>query len=317
MSDATFEQGLPQAGQDGTRPAFWAQGRLGRNGVWLFLLSPLLAATVLATGALVLAGAFGVLAPSGIESAEARDWRKLPLDAALLGFAFTFLPFVLMLLGVLLATRIVHGRGPLSLMTAGPRFRWSQTAASCAMIFILALAVLGLTLLISPQSIDFVLDPLAFLLFLPLVLILVPLQVLAEEVLFRGYLLQVVGRFCSHPLALLLLPSGLFWAAHLGSDLTQQGGIWAILLYAVSALYLTYLALACDGLEHALGVHLGINLFAFLIEGVAGSWYPTPTVFLAREVDFRFSLLAMVAILAVHYWLVVRPDKAGATAARS
>ncbi len=304
MSDATFDPGLTAAQPAQRR--FWEQGHLGKSAPWLFVLSlPLILAIVL-LGTVVMGVVVGALDPSGIESGGQGDWRSLPLKTALLSFGFVMLPFAFLLLGVVLANKAVHGRGLRSLLTGQGRFRWAQALTSLTVILVLALAVLAAGRLLSPEAVVFVLDPEAFLIFLPFVLVLVPIQVLAEEVFFRGYLVQAVGRFVARRWVVILLPTLLFWGAHLNNGPVVQGGLWAVAVYGVMAFYLTFLAVAGDGLEHSLGVHLGINLFAFLIEGAAESWYPTPTVFIADPEGYEFTLLATVAIFLVHYLLVVR-----------
>ena len=307
MSDATFDSGLT-ATQPGPR-RFWEQGRQGKSAPWLFVLSlPMILAIVL-LGTVVVGVVMGVFGPSGVVSGARGDWRDLPLPTALLSFGFVMLPFSFLLVAVFLANRMVHRRKLRSLLTGQSRFRWSQTLTSLAVTLVLALAILTIGLLLSPEAVDFVLDPQAFLLFLPLVLVLVPVQVLSEEVFFRGYLVQAVGRFVSRPWLAVLVPSLLFWGAHLNNGPAVQGGLWAVAVYGVMAFYLTYLAVTCDGLEHAVGVHLGINLFAFLIQGAAGGWYPTPTVFVTEPEGYEFTLLATIAIFLAHYLLVVRPGR--------
>ncbi|MDJ0944028.1 MAG: type II CAAX endopeptidase family protein [Kiloniellales bacterium] len=307
MSDATFDAGLAAAQPPQKR--FWEQGRLGRSAPWLFALSLPLILVILLLGMLVAGMLLGAFDPSGIESLARGDWREQPLSTALFSFGFVMLPFVFLLMAVFLANRLVHGRSPRSLLTGRARFRWSQTLSSLAVILVLALAVLAAGRLLSPEAVVFVLDPQAFLLFLPLVLILVPIQVLSEEVFFRGYLVQAIGRFFTRPWAAILLPTLLFWGAHLNNGPVLQGGLWAVAVYGIMAFYLTFLAVTGDGLEHPLGVHLGINLFAFLIQGAAGDGYRTPTVFVTEPEGYEFTLFATVVIFAVHYVLVVRPGR--------
>lgn len=313
MSDAALDQEPSKAGADDVPTAFWALGHLGRSSAWHFLLSILFIAAVFGVVFLLLNVALFALEAQGHDVfylLDAQDWRGLTLRDAILGFAVPMAIIVLMLLPpVVLATWVVHGRSWLSLVTARRKFRWAHCLISFSMMFLMYSVLLGLSLLIAPEDLSYVFDPYPFLLFLPLVLVLVPLQVLAEEVVFRGYLLQLVGRFCARPLVIVLLPAALFWAGHLQNDPVRLGGIWAILDYAVFSLYVTYLALDCDGLEHPIGIHLGTNLYVFLVQGHEGIWNPTPTLFVTRNADFALSLLALVVVLAIHYLLVIRPAR--------
>lgn len=108
---------------------------------------------------------------------------------------------------------------------------------------------------------------------LGLLLLLVPLQVTAEEVVFRGYLLQTVGRWLASPVLVVLVPAPLFLIGHLGDTTT---GVVA----AVMALATGFLCVRTGGLEAGIAVHLGNNLTALFLPplivtqqpGLAASW---------------------------------------------
>ncbi len=308
MSDDTLDLGPPMGGDDSIPIAFWAQGRLGRSSAWLFLLSFLFVAAMYLGGPQLLDPVFHALTPGLFP--YARSWHDLPLGDALLGFGFGMSLWVLyMLLPVFLAVLAIHGRSWLSLLTASRRFRWSQAMASFAVVLLLFSAALGVRRLIWPEDVNFVLDPYPFLVFLPLVLIVLPLQVLSEEVLFRGYLLQLVGRFCARPLVIVLLPAALFCAGHLKSDPLTLIGIWELLNFGLFSIYVTYLALACDGIEHSFGVHLGANFYTYLVQGYEDGQNPVPTLFIASGMGFALAVTTIVAVLSLHYLLVIRPGR--------
>jgi membrane protease YdiL (CAAX protease family) len=130
--------------------------------------------------------------------------------------------------------------------------------------------------------------------------------VVAEEVLFRGYILQAVARMSRRWWLRLLVPAALFTLAHIANNEFQTGGLWAAADYTAVALYLGYLALRSGGLEHAIGVHLGLNTALLAFVGLSVGDFQTPTVVLIAVSDFRLGLLGTVIICAVHYLLVMR-----------
>lgn len=95
-----------------------------------------------------------------------------------------------------------------------------------------------------------------------LVIALVPFQAAAEEYLFRGMLMQIIGSWLRHPLFAILLPVPLFVLGHL-YDLYGQIDI------AVFALAAGYLTWRTGGLEAAIGMHVVNNVVLFLL-GSAG-----------------------------------------------
>ena len=127
---------------------------------------------------------------------------------------------------------------------------------------------------------------------------------LSEEVLFRGYMVQIIGRFTGNRAVLVALPGLIFAALHLGNPEVGYGGGWAIATYVLVALYLTWLVIRGDGLEYAFGLHLGINLFVFSIMGSTASPYPAPTIFFVDTINYAAGLPIMIAIFGIHYWVL-------------
>jgi membrane protease YdiL (CAAX protease family) len=102
---------------------------------------------------------------------------------------------------------------------------------------------------------------------LVIVLLLVPVQAAAEEYIFRGYLMQSIGRWLRHPAFAILLPVPLFVLGH-GYDLLGQIGVG---LFAVAAGWLTW---RTGGLEAAIALHVVNNLSAFLLSLVGVQPHP-------------------------------------------
>lgn len=93
-------------------------------------------------------------------------------------------------------------------------------------------------------------------------LLVVPFQAAAEEYVFRGYLMQAIGRWLRHPAFAILLPVPLFVLGHLYDPLGQV----SVGVFAVAAGWLTW---RTGGLEAAIALHVVNNLLAFLL-GLAG-----------------------------------------------
>ncbi|MGV2902075.1 lysostaphin resistance A-like protein, partial [Microbacterium sp. AGC62] len=123
-----------------------------------------------------------------------------------------------------------------------------------------------------------------------LVLLLIPLQAAAEEYVFRGYLMQLVGGWLRHPAFAILLPVPLFVLGH-GYDIW---GAASVGMFAIVAAWLTW---RTGGLEAAISLHIVNNALIFLLGTVslvdANATTGTP-------VDLLASTVAMVvyALLA-------------------
>lgn len=171
----------------------------------------------------------------------------------------------LMLPAYLLASLIVNGRrlGFVSAVFGRLRWRWMLVCGGLAVA--MAVVVTLVTALVpadgggggeaAPTGAALWLGLLA-------ILLLVPVQATAEEYVFRGYLMQSIGRWLRHPLFAILLPVPLFVVGHLYDPVGQA----AVALFAIAAGWLTW---RTGGLEAAIAVHIVNNLLAFLL-GLAG-----------------------------------------------
>ncbi|GAA1814968.1 CPBP family intramembrane glutamic endopeptidase [Brevibacterium celere] len=101
-------------------------------------------------------------------------------------------------------------------------------------------------------------------LLLVLVLLLVPLQAMSEELVFRGLAMTVIGSWLRHPAWALLLPVPLFVAGHI-SDVP------GLISVGVFAVVMGVITLLTNGLEAAIAFHTVNNLFAFGLGIITGT----------------------------------------------
>ncbi|GMG83606.1 hypothetical protein LNKW23_28190 [Paralimibaculum aggregatum] len=173
-------------------------------------------------------------------------------------------------LGLAVALRALHGRGLASLWggAAGRRWRGLALGAGIGAGLHAATALLALPLAGLPGRSALALADWAA--WLPLLALGVALQAGAEEAVFRGYLVQEIGRRLRHPLAWAVLPSALFGALHYAPHLPG----WSALAYvAVSFLFglsASLLVWRFGGLAAAFGLHAAINFLGLTVAGLDG-----------------------------------------------
>lgn len=170
------------------------------------------------------------------------------------GFIALFIPAIALSLRVL-KLRLSNLIAPLG------RVRWRLIATTALITF----CFMGISSLISlwanvPPE-DFHFDPLppALWYYVPIIIIVIALQASAEELLFRGYLLQILGRMTKSWWIILPVVGGTFFTLHLANPEIGILGWYAYLSYALSALLFTVLALATGRLEYSIGTHIGWN----------------------------------------------------------
>ncbi|MCT1396573.1 CPBP family intramembrane metalloprotease [Microbacterium sp. p3-SID338] len=176
----------------------------------------------------------------------------------------TVVPIILMLPALFFASRLVQGRGVgyLSSVTGRLRMRWLGVSViiAASVLPIVLLAALGLRLAMgAPTRVDFT-HPNVWLLSV-LVIVLIPFQAMAEEYVFRGYLMQLVGAWLRRPVFAILLPIPLFTFGHY----YDLWGMLDVTVFAVAAAWLTW---RTGGLEAAIALHVVNNILVMLLNAM-------------------------------------------------
>lgn len=224
--------------------------------------------------------------------------------AQTMGFLLTF---SFMIAGTLTAAILLHRRGLLSLL--GPFRFFSRDllrtlAALVALYAVVALLPPYDTVGLMPN-----LSGSTWLILLPISLLLVLIQVSAEEILFRGYLQsQLAARFAS-PAVWIVLPSALFGVLHYSPE--DYGSVaWLIALWATAfGVFAADLTARTGTLGPAIAFHLINNVSALLIISLSGplsglSLY-TIDIDIADPAVFM-PLLWVDAAMMVTSWVAVR-----------
>lgn len=273
-----------------------------RSGWWTPLVTGLLAFVIYIVVTVVITVAFVVVAlASGADiMADLEDLAVNP------GFDLTDPFFVTLLLGTIalmlpsyvVASLIVNGPRLGLISSAAGRLRWRWMLLCGAIAAVISVVLTGLSLLIPSESAGAPAENPLWLATLIVVILLVPVQSAAEEYVFRGYLMQAIGRWLRHPAFAILLPVPLFVLGHLYDPLGQLG----VGLFAVAAGWLTW---RTGGLEAAIALHVVNNLSAFGLGIFAGD---DPTESSVGLISFLWSFLLIGGyVVAVEVLLKRRP----------
>ncbi|MFD4023897.1 CPBP family intramembrane glutamic endopeptidase [Streptomyces sp. NPDC058576] len=252
------------------------QGRNGQGGRfgWLGELSVVVAMVLVSILVISLAGlVIAELLDAGPTSADSDLFFEDPvadLAVQLLGIAVG-IPIVLG------AARLLGRRPAGTVSSVVGRLRWGWLWRCAAVAFPLMIVQIGLLIAWTWND-----EPLGetgsgfpgwpvFLLSLAVVLALVPFQAAAEEYVFRGWLVQVIGRTVRSPWPAIVLASLLFALAH-------GFGEWSgFLLLLYSALWWGWLVIRTGGLEAVIVMHVANNLLAFGLAAGFGELASTET----------------------------------------
>jgi uncharacterized protein len=225
------------------------------------------------------------------------------IPQSLAAYVLVNFPFIFFALGTVLAVAWLHHRPVLTLISAERVLRFKRFWAGFGAWFLMLAGSQMAFLWLTPETYQFSWEPSQWLVFLPFALILTPIQTAAEELFFRGYLMQGLGLINRHPLFLIGVTSFLFVLPHLGNPELQRGFVWVGLSYWVWGVFFATITLKDDRLELAMGSHAANNLFAALLFNSADSVLPSPALWTVEPGDPRSSLIYQLGISAAFYCL--------------
>jgi uncharacterized protein len=226
--------------------AFIDLATLGRNTAWSYTLT--LVAVVLAPIA------FLVLAFASIFVATARHWIA-GVAGSVLVLTAAFVAVIIA--GVTLLWRVARGhRRPwMSLISCDLRLDWRRLAIGAGVEGAILLLFVGLMHVLvgrnAPSG-----RPGIGLPGLLCIMLLVPFQAASEEMLFRGYLTQALGRVLRSRAIIATIVGVIFAALHADA----YGILTMPYLFALSALY-SIVSLRDERLELTIGAHAATNWF--------------------------------------------------------
>lgn len=194
-------------------------------------------------------------------------WELTALDTprAVLLLLATFLPLAV---AVPLVAWVLHRRGLSSLLGRGVLVLRGFVGAALVtgVIYVAGLAIWGM-----------VFDPLPgvpldlWLRLLPLTLLGIAIQTGAEELVFRGYLMQQLAARFRSSIIWMLLPSLLFGAIHYQPGMTPANAAFVVGGAALFGLLAADLTAVSGGLGAAWGFHFANNFFALALIATQGT----------------------------------------------
>lgn len=212
---------------------------------------------------------------------------------------------LLLLVAVVIAVIVLHRRPWLTLVSPYPAVDWRRVVLGGTVWGGLLLLGAAAENLIFPGRYAWTADWSRWLPFVVAALLLTPLQCLAEELMFRGYLVQGLARLSRHPVFLAISSSLLFTLPHLLNPEVEAYGFWIMAAnYFAMAMFLATIALRDGRLELAIGAHISNNLLLALGVNYAESVFETPSLFTANTLDPVYSLITLLLGAAVfHLWV--------------
>jgi membrane protease YdiL (CAAX protease family) len=309
---------VPESRLESTSQATYLDAaRWGKASLWRYLAGFLsiifiwLGFGSLATGAAL---AFFAL----VEQLNANQIAEAITNPAILGptpyFVVLNVSFILFFAGIWLVVIGIHRRSLRSVITAKPSIDWKRIGFGFVIWFLLGVVGSVIEFLMWPETFSVNFEPLTFLVFGFIAIILTPLQTTSEELFFRGYLVQAGSLLSRNAIFLSLLSGVLFALPHIGNPELAANFYVVLFSYFVLGAFLAWISIKDGTIELAIGVHAANNLFAGLVVTFPLSALQTPAIFYTTHFDPLFNLVVTILLCAVFYVIVfVRRRKPAAT----
>jgi len=217
----------------------------------------------------------------------------------------THIIYIIALVGLWIGVRFIHKRKFRTLITGEERVNWKKVIWGFAVFTGLFLITSGADFLFNAA--DYTWNNVSFTQFgflLLVVLLFVPIQTTVEELLFRGLLLQWIGKKLKNPILLALAVGVIFGALHFANPEMDDSAILVGLDYLLAGFALTFIAVKTGSLELSIGAHAANNMMIFLLftydNSVAGD---IPSLFRIIDTSPQFSLIWSLIIFGVFYLL--------------
>lgn len=216
-------------------------------------------------------------------------------------FIGTNLSILVMLIGLAAAVLWLQRRPLITLITTRSQFDWYRVWQGFAVLFAITGVSLAIECLLYPGRYTFNTDSTRLLLFVPLVLMLTPLQAATEELVFRGFLMQSLRSFTRSPVLIIIVSSVIFMVPHLWNPEAEHGML-IIVQYVLIGAFFAVITLRDGRLELAIGAHAAINIFIALVAAYPDSALNTPALLIADILDPLYSLASLILGSAAFYW---------------
>lgn len=247
---------------------------------------------------------YAVIKAVGLEQLGTLDiagiLQALPPNTTL---ALMLFPFALVAVLVLVLIRHLHNISIRAFITSRDKIDWKRIGFAFTGIVLLNSLFFIISYYTNPSDFQWNFDPQAFAILFLIAIVLVPLQTSAEELFFRGYLMQGLGQVFKQRIFPLLITSLLFGFMHFGNPEIDKLGPLLMVSYVSMGFFFGIITLMDEGLELALGYHAGNNLLISLL--VTSDWtaFQTNSLFLDVSTPdvymLAFMQLPMLLILLV------------------
>ena len=200
------------------------------------------------------------------------------LDKNLLLFLL-LLPSVFSFLGLWFVVKQIHFRSLISIITSREKIDFKRFKFAFILWSIISVSIFSFEILLNPTDYELNFNYSKFLILFLISIIMIPVQSVLEELIFRGYLMQGFSVFFKNRIMPLLTTSIIFGFLHILNPEIQKIGYGLLIYYVGTGLFFGIVTLMDEGVELSSGFHVSNNLVASLLVTADWTAFETYSVF--------------------------------------
>jgi membrane protease YdiL (CAAX protease family) len=211
---------------------------------------------------------------------------------------FALLTFVFAFIGLYLVVEKLHLQKFITIITSRERLDWSRILVSFAIWLIISVILFFSSYFYDSSDIVLQFNLFPFAILSIITLILMPIQTTAEELIFRGYLMQGFYNLSLNKWFPLLMTSLIFGTMHIMNPEVEKIGYLILVYYIGTGLFLGIITLMDEGTELAIGFHAANNIIASLLITTDYTVFQTHSIFKdISEPSINFEVFFPVLVL--------------------
>ena len=211
---------------------------------------------------------------------------------------FALLTFVFAFIGLYLVVEKLHLQKFISIITSRERLDWSRILVSFGLWLIISVILFFSSYFFDSNDIILQFNLIPFTILSIITLILMPIQTTAEELIFRGYLMQGFYNLSLNKWFPLLMTSLIFGTMHIMNPEVEKIGYLILVYYIGTGLFLGIITLMDEGTELAIGFHAANNIIASLLITTDYTVFQTHSIFKdISEPSINFEVFFPVLVL--------------------
>ena len=222
--------------------------------------------------------------------------KNLLLLLLLLPSAFSFL-------GLWFVVKQIHYRSLISVITSRTKIDFKRFRFAFILWSIISISIFFFEILISPNDYEWNFNFSKFIVLFLISFIMIPVQSILEELIFRGYLMQGFSVFFKNRILPLLITSVIFGLLHILNPEIQKIGYGLLIYYVGTGVFFGIITLMDEGVELSSGFHVSNNLIASLL--VTADWTAFETYSIFKFVGNPYYSKEVLLYVFIVYPLII------------